>query len=247
MRTLEHKIALVTGGSRGIGKAIVETFAKAGATVIFTYLSNTQAAEAVVNTLTEQGYKVQAIACDMTNTEAVDALVKTIISEHQRIDVLVNNAGITKDNLLLRMTLDQFEHVLRNNLTSVFYVTKLVSRYMLSQRMGSIVNIGSVVGLNGNAGQSNYAAAKAGLVGFTKTVAQEFGSKNIRCNLVAPGFVATDMMHAVNAEHLAKAQERIALKRFAEASEIAQTVLFLASEASSYITGQVLNVCGGMV
>ena len=246
MNTLQGKVALVTGGGRGIGKAIVYALADAGATVAFTYRSSGAAAEAIVKDLTATGHIVAAYQSDATSMLEAARLVDSIVKEFGRLDILVNNAGITKDGLLMRMSEDDWDRVISNNLKSVFNFTKAACRQMMSQRAGKIINIASVVGLTGNAGQSNYAASKAGIIGFTKSVAKELGSRNIQANAVAPGFVETDMTAALSDDQKKALAELIPLKRTAKSEEIAVVVRFLASPEADYITGQVIAVDGGM-
>jgi 3-oxoacyl-[acyl-carrier protein] reductase len=246
MNTLQGKVALVTGGGRGIGKAIVYALADAGATVAFTYKSSGAAAEAIVKDLTATGHNVAAYQSDATSMLEAARLVDSIVKEFGRLDILVNNAGITKDGLLMRMSEDDWDRVISNNLKSVFNFTKAACRQMMSQRAGKIINIASVVGLTGNAGQSNYAASKAGIIGFTKSVAKELGSRNIQANAVAPGFVETDMTAALSDDQKKALAELIPLKRTAKSEEIAVVVRFLASPEADYITGQVIAVDGGM-
>jgi 3-oxoacyl-[acyl-carrier protein] reductase len=246
MNTLEGKIALVTGGGRGIGKAIVHALAEAGATVAFTYKNSAAAAEEIVRTLSGRGLKVTAYQSDAAMTSEAATVVESVIREFGRLDILVNNAGITRDGLLMRMSEKDWDEVLNNNLKSVYNFTKAACRQMMGQRTGKIINITSVVGLGGNAGQANYAASKAGIVGFTKSVAKELGSRNIQVNAVAPGFVDTDMTAALSAELKKNLAASVPLKRTAKPEEIAAVVRFLASSEADYITGQVIAVDGGM-
>lgn len=245
MKLLEGKVALITGGSRGIGAAIVRLFAKHGASVAFTYASSAAAAEAIVSELTPVA-SVKAYQSDAADIKAAETLVNDVIKDFGKIDILVNNAGITRDTLLLRMTEQAWDEVMDTNLKSVFNLTKFVVKPMM-RTGGSIINMSSVVGVMGNAGQANYAASKAGIIGFSKAVAKEMGGRNIRCNAIAPGFVATEMTHVLENETKDNFLASIPLKRLGEPDEIAQTALFLASDMSSYITGQVVNVCGGML
>jgi len=243
---LSGKVALVTGGTRGIGRAIVERLAAAGATVGFTYKSSSQAADEFVAALHAQGSTAQAFQSDASSPSEAGTVVEQFIKAFGRIDILVNNAGVTKDGLLMRMSEEDWDRVLDTNLKSVFAMTKAVCRPMMGQRAGKIINISSVVGLTGNAGQSNYAASKAGILGFTKSVAKELASRNIQVNAIAPGYVDTDMTRALTAEQTKTLTELIPLKRTAKPSEIAGAVVFLASPEADYITGQVLAVDGGL-
>lgn len=246
MSLLTGKVALVTGGSRGIGEGIVRKLVEHGATVAFTYRSSSEAADNIVSELTAGGATVKAYKSDAASFEDTAELVKNVLADFGQVDVLVNNAGITKDNLLLRMTEEQWDGVIEVNLKSIFNLTKNLLRAMLKKRSGSIINITSIVGITGNAGQSNYAASKAGIIGFTKSIAKEVGSRSIRCNAIAPGFIQTDMTDVLN-EDLKKAMlSNIALKRLGQTEEIANAVLFLASDLSSYVTGQTITVDGGM-
>jgi 3-oxoacyl-[acyl-carrier protein] reductase len=239
--------ALVTGGSRGIGYAIVKKYAEHGANVAFTYLNSAEKANAIVEELTAAyGVKIKAYRSDASSYAEAESLVADVTKEFGSIDILVNNAGITRDNLILRMSEEQFDEVIKANLKSIFNLTKHVSKVMLRQKSGSIINITSIVGLRGQAGQSNYAASKAGIVGFTKSIAEEFGSRSIRCNAISPGFIETDMTHVLPDEQKKTLLSQIPLQRMGKAEEIANAALFLGSDMSCYITGQVLSVCGGM-
>ena len=244
---LTGKTAIVTGGSRGIGRAAALTLAEAGADVAVIYAGNTAAAEETVRPIEEKGRKGLAIQCDVADEAAVTAMVKDVKKELGRIDILVNNAGITRDGLLMIMKEDDWQAVLDTNLTGAFHCTKAVTRLMMKQRSGSIINITSVVGETGNAGQANYAAAKAGLIGFTKSVAKELASRNIRCNAIAPGCIETDMTAVLGEDTVDAMIKTIPMGRVAQPEEVAKAVLFLASDDASYITGQTLNVDGGMV
>lgn len=246
MNTLEGKVALVTGGGRGIGRAIVMALADAGATVAFTYKSSASAAQEIIGELTGKGRKAFAYQADAASLRESVTVVDAVIKECGRLDILVNNAGITKDGLLMRMPEEDWDRVLANNLKSVYNFTKAACRQMMGQRCGKIINITSVVGMSGNAGQSNYAASKAGIIGFTKSVAKELGSRNIQVNAVAPGFVDTDMTGALNPDQKKALVDLIPLKRTGQPRDIAAGVLFLASSDADYITGQVLCVDGGM-
>ena len=247
MNLLEGKTAIITGGSRGIGKAIVEVFVKQGANVAFTYSSSSDAAKAIENELSTNNVKVKSYKSDASNFEEAKLLAATVLEEFGSIDILINNAGITKDNLLMRMSEEDFDRVIQVNLKSVFNMTKAVQRTMLKQRKGSIINMSSVIGVKGNAGQSNYAASKAGIIGFTKSMAIELGSRNIRSNAIAPGFIVTEMTEELGEETIKQYFEAIPLKRGGSPEEIANTCVFLGSDMSSYLTGQVLNVDGGML
>lgn len=246
MRLLENKVALVTGASRGIGEAIAIKFAEQGANVAFTYLSSEERAKTLEEKLASFGVKAKAFKSDAGNFEAAEQLTNDVLKEFGTIDICVNNAGISKDNLLLRMTPDQWDDVMQANLKSVYNLTKQVIKPMMKARSGSIINLSSIVGMKGNAGQSSYAASKAGIIGFTKSIAQEIGSRNIRCNAIAPGFIETDMTHYLKDGGAEKWFEKIPLQRFGKPEEIANVALFLASDMSSYISGQVLSACGGM-
>ena len=246
MNLLEGKNALITGGSRGIGKAIAIAFAREGANVAFTDIRRDEIMEETENELRALGIKANGYASDASSFEDSERVVDEVAKEFGRIDILVNNAGITRDNLLMRMTEADWDLVIKVNLKSVFNLTKAVQKYMLKQRSGSIVNMSSVVGVSGNAGQSNYSASKAGLIGFTKSIAQELGTRNVRCNAIAPGFIETDMTAKLPEEVRKAWAERIPLRRGGKPEDVAKACVFLASDLSDYITGQVLNVCGGM-
>ena len=246
MFDLNEKIALVTGASRGIGKAIALKFAQEGANVAFTDIVKNEDFENTEKELNSYGIKAKGYVSDAGDFEASQKIVEEIIKDFGTVDILVNNAGITRDNLLLRMTEEQWDLVIKVNLKSVFNMTKAVMRTMMKQRSGSIINISSVVGISGNAGQANYSASKAGIIGFTKSVAKELGSRNIRSNAIAPGFIMTDMTKQLPDEVKAGWYEKIPLGRGGEPEEVAKVALFLASDLSSYVTGQVISVCGGM-
>jgi 3-oxoacyl-[acyl-carrier protein] reductase len=246
MKLLEGKTAIITGASRGIGRAIAKKFAQEGANVAFTFLSSVEKGKNLENELAALGVKAKGFQSDAANAKACEDLVNTVVNEFGTVDVLVNNAGITRDNLLMRMTEAQWDEVMNANLKSVFNLTKAVQRPMLKAKKGSIVNISSVVGIEGNAGQANYAASKAGIIGFSKSVAQELGSRNIRCNVVAPGFIETEMTAALDQKVIDAYLADIPLKRTGNPEEVANLVVFLASDVSSYITGQVISICGGM-
>jgi 3-oxoacyl-[acyl-carrier protein] reductase len=247
MKLLENKTALITGATRGIGRGIALKFAEQGCNVAFTYVSNESKAIELENELIKFGVKVKGFKADAGDYSLAEKVVDEIIKEFGNIDILVNNAGITKDGLLMRMTEAQFDEVIRANLKSVFNYTKAVQKIMLKNRKGSIINISSVVGIKGNAGQANYAASKAGIIGFTKSVALELGSRNIRCNAIAPGFIETEMTHALDEKVIEQWRQSIPLKRGGTPEDVANACLFLASDMSSYITGQCINVCGGML
>ena len=244
---LEKKIALVTGGTRGIGKAIVRNLAEAGADVAFTYKSSKESADAIVAELKGIGRRAIAYQSDATDLNQANDIVQKVVQEFGRLDILVNNAGITKDGLLMRMSEQDWDLVIGTNLKSVFNFTKAACRQMMSQQAGKIINISSVVGIIGNAGQANYTASKAGVIGFTKSIAKELASRNIQANVVAPGFVETDMTGKLNEKQKEAILAVIPLKRIAKPEEVAGVVRFLASSDADYITGQVLCVDGGMV
>ena len=247
MKLLENKIAIVTGASRGIGEAIALKLAEHGAHVAFSYLSSEEKAKALEEKLKGFGVQAKAYKSNAGDFAESETFVNDVIKEFGTVDICVNNAGISKDNLLLRMTSEQWDDVMRINLKSVFNITKQVTRPMMKAKKGSIINMSSIVGIGGNAGQSSYAASKAGILGFTKSVAKELGSRNIRCNAIAPGFVETDMTHYLtDGDAGKKFLEGIPLGRFGKAEEIADTTLFLASDLSAYVTGQVISVCGGL-
>lgn len=246
MRLLDGKVALVTGGSRGIGKAIALKFASEGADVVFTYLSNKAAAEQTEQELGQFGHRVKAYASDASSFESAHELVKQVIEDFSRIDILVNNAGITRDTLLMRMTEQQWNEVLNGNLKSAFNFTHAVVPLMARQRAGSIISLSSVVGIAGNAGQANYAASKAGIIALSTSVAKEMGSRNVRCNCIAPGFIDTDMTSSLPEELRKEWAKTIPLRRCGTPEEVANVALFLASDLSSYVTGQVIHCCGGM-
>ncbi|MEN9339588.1 MAG: 3-oxoacyl-[acyl-carrier-protein] reductase [Bacteroidota bacterium] len=249
MKLLENKVAIITGGSRGIGEAIVLKFAEQGCNVAFTYISDSSAdkAKAVEEKATALGVKAKAYQSNAGNFADCESFVNAVIADFGTVDICVNNAGISKDNLLLRMSEQQWDDVMAINLKSVFNMTKQVMRPMMKAKSGSIINMSSVIGEMGNAGQSSYAASKAGVIGFTKSVAKEIGSRNIRCNAIAPGFVETDMTSYLQEGDAAeKYKAGIPLQRFASGEDIANACLFLACDMGNYITGQVLSVCGGL-
>jgi 3-oxoacyl-[acyl-carrier protein] reductase len=246
-KLLENRIAIVTGASRGIGEAIACKLAENGAHVAFTYLNSEEKAAILEDKLKALGVRAKGYKSDAGIYEESETMVNEVIKEFGTVDICVNNAGISKDNLLLRMTPEQWDDVIRVNLKSVFNMTRQVIRPMMKARKGSIINMSSIVGVGGNAGQSSYAASKAGIIGFTKSIAKELGSRNIRCNAIAPGFIGTDMTHYLtDGEAGKKFLEGIPLGRFGSAEEIANIALFLASDLSSYITGQVISACGGL-
>jgi 3-oxoacyl-[acyl-carrier protein] reductase len=247
MNLLENKNVIITGGSRGIGKAIAEKFAQNGANIAFTCIKMSEDSLAFAKNLENLGVKAKVYESDASDFESAIKLAENVFNDFGSIDVLVNNAGITKDNLLLRMSEEDFNDVMKVNMNSVFNNTKAVLRQMLKQKNGSIINLSSVVGVKGNAGQSNYSSSKAAIIGFTKSVALELGSRNIRCNAIAPGFIETEMTRALQQDQINEWAESIPLKRSGKAEDVANTSLFLASDMSSYITGQVMNVCGGML
>jgi len=247
MKLLEGKNVIITGASRGIGKGIAEIFASHGANIAFTYRSSDEKAKALENELSANGCKAKGYKSDASDFDAAQQLSKDVMDDFGSIDVLVNNAGITKDGLLMRMSEEDFDSVMSINMKSVFNMTKAVLRPMLKARAGSIINMSSVVGVKGNAGQANYSASKAAINGFTKSTALELGSRNIRCNSIAPGFIETEMTEALGEETVKEWREQIPLKRGGTPEDIANTTLFLASDLSAYVTGQVINVCGGML
>lgn len=246
MKILEGKTALVTGATRGIGKAIAIKFAEAGANIAFTYRQKNGAAEELEATITAMGVSCKGYAADAADYAATEAVVKQITADLGRIDILVNNAGITKDGLLMRMTEEQWDAVITTNLKSAFNFTRIIVPIMAKQRQGSIINMSSVVGVSGNAGQCNYSASKAGLIGFSKSVAKEMGPRGIRVNCIAPGFIETDMTSALPEEMREAWAKSIPLRRGGTPDDVANVALFLASDLSSYVTGQVINCCGGM-
>jgi 3-oxoacyl-[acyl-carrier protein] reductase len=247
MKLLQDKIVLITGASRGIGKAIAEECVKQGAKVAFTYISSDEKARALEVELTAHGGTAKGFKSDAGNFQQAQDLVDKVVETFGTIDVLVNNAGITRDTLLMRMTEEQWDEVINTNLKSAFNLTKAVQKPMLKARKGSIINMSSVVGVSGNAGQSNYAASKAGLIGFTKSIAQELGSRNIRCNAIAPGFIETEMTAALDEKVVQEWRNSIPLKRGGSPKDVADATVFLSSDMSAYITGQTIHVCGGML
>lgn len=246
MKLLQDKVALVTGGSRGIGEAIVRRFAEQGATVAFTYRSSAEQAKAVVEACAEHGVEALAVQSDAASYEQAEDLIKQVVDRFGKIDILVNNAGITQDNLMLRMTEEQWDRVVNINLKSVFNLSKHALRPMMKNRGGAIINMSSIVGITGNAGQANYAASKAGILGFTKSLAKEMGSRNIRVNAIAPGFIETDMTDALDEKTRDAYLSNIPLRRFGKAEEIADVCVFLGSEMGTYVSGQTISVCGAL-
>ncbi|NMH28963.1 3-oxoacyl-[acyl-carrier-protein] reductase [Flavobacterium silvaticum] len=247
MKLLEGKTVIITGASRGIGKGIAEVFAKHGANVAFTYSSSVESAMELESALNNLGIRAKGYQSDAAQFDQAQKFVDDVLAEFGRIDVLINNAGITKDNLLMRMSEEDFDKVIDVNLKSVFNMTKAVQKTMLKNRAGSIINMSSVVGVKGNAGQANYAASKAGVIGFTKSVALELGSRNIRCNAIAPGFIETEMTAKLSEDVVQGWRDSIPLKRGGTPEDVANACLFLASDLSAYMTGQVMNIDGGML
>lgn len=247
MKLLEGKTVIITGASRGIGKGIAEVFAKNGANIAFTYSSSAASAEALEKELNAMGVQAKGYQSNAANYDEAQTFVEGVLADFGKVDVLINNAGITKDNLLMRMSEADFDQVIDVNLKSVFNMTKAIQKTFLKQRSGSIINMASVVGVKGNAGQTNYAASKAGVIGFTKSVALELGSRNIRCNAIAPGFIETEMTAKLNEEVVKGWRDSIPLKRGGSTEDVANACLFFASDMSAYVTGQVMNVCGGML
>ncbi|MFN5712873.1 MAG: 3-oxoacyl-[acyl-carrier-protein] reductase [Bacteroidota bacterium] len=247
MKLLEGKSALITGASRGIGRGIALKFAEHGANVAFTYLSSVEKGLELENELKAFGVQAKGYRSDAAEFKAADELINQMVADFGTIDIVVNNAGITRDGLLMRMSEENFDEVIKTNLKSVFNITKAVQRIMLKQRSGSIINISSVVGVKGNAGQANYAASKAGIIGFTKSVALELGSRNIRCNAVAPGFIETEMTAVLDEKTVQGWRDAIPMKRGGNVDDVANLCVFLGSNMSAYITGQCINVCGGML
>lgn len=247
MKLLEGKTALITGASKGIGRKIAEKFAEQGANVAFTYLSSVEKGEALEQELQSAGTKVKGYRSDASKFDQAEQLISNIVADFGGLDIIVNNAGITKDGLLMRMTEENWDDVINVNLKSVFNVCKAASKVMMKARKGSIINMSSVVGVQGNAGQANYSASKAGIIGFSKSLAKELGSRNIRTNVVAPGFIRTEMTEVLDPKVVQGWEEGIPLKRAGEPEDVANVCVFLASDMSSYVTGQVLSVCGGML
>lgn len=247
MKLLDGKTAIITGASRGIGNGIAKVFAQHGANIAFTYLSSVEKGEALARELEAFGVKAKGYRSDASEFQAAEDLAAAVQADFGSIDILINNAGITKDTLLMRMTEQDWDDVIRINLKSAFNLTKAVQRTMLKQRSGSIINMSSVVGVKGNAGQANYAASKAGMIGLTKSVALELGSRNIRCNAIAPGFIETEMTGALDEKTVQGWRDSIPLKRGGTPEDVANACVFLASDMSAYVSGQVINVCGGML
>ncbi|TWP24004.1 3-oxoacyl-[acyl-carrier-protein] reductase [Apibacter muscae] len=246
MKLLEGKTAIITGATRGIGKGIAKVFAEHGANIAFTYASSESKAKELENELSSI-VKIKGYKSDASDFNATQKLIDDVLAEFGNIDTVVNNAGITKDNLILRMSKEEWDEVLRVNLDSVFNLTKAVTKPMMKQKKGSIINMSSVVGIKGNAGQSNYAASKAGIIGFSKSIALELGSRNIRCNVVAPGFIETEMTEVLDEKIIQEWRNNIPLKRGGTPEDIANACLYLASDLSNYVTGHVLNVNGGLL
>jgi 3-oxoacyl-[acyl-carrier protein] reductase len=246
MKLLAGKTALITGANRGIGRAIALKFAEQGADIAFSDIVLNEHSESLEKEAASMGVKCKGYRSDASSFSDSEALCNDVISDFQKIDILVNNAGITRDNLLMRLSEADWDLVMTVNLKSVFNLTKAVQKFMLKQRHGVILNMSSVVGIDGNAGQSNYSASKAGIIGFTKSIAQELGSRNIRCNAIAPGFIETEMTSSLPAEYREGWVKRIPLKRGGTPDDVANVTLFLASELGSYVTGQVISVCGGL-
>ena len=246
MKLLEGKVAIITGATRGIGKGIAEVFAQHGADIAFTYVSSDEQAKKVVDELTAYGVKVKSYKSNAAIYSDAEAFIDQVVADFGKIDAIVNNAGITRDGLLMRMTEENWDEVMNVNLKSVFNITKCALKTLLKQRYGSIINMSSVVGIEGNAGQSNYAASKAGIIGFTKSIAQEIDSRNIRSNAIAPGFIETEMTAQLDETIMKGWIEDIPMKRPGKPEDVANAALFLASDLSSYVNGQVINVCGGM-
>jgi 3-oxoacyl-[acyl-carrier protein] reductase len=247
MGLLQNKVAIITGASRGIGKSIAQRFIAEGAIVAFTYLSSDEKARQLEKELMDLGGVAKGFKSDASKFDQAQTLVEEVVKEFGTVDILVNNAGITRDTLLMRMSEQQWDEVIETNLKSAFNLTKAVIRPMLKAKSGSIINMSSVVGVSGNAGQANYAASKAGMIGFTKSVAQELGSRNIRCNAIAPGFIETEMTEVLDQKVVEEWRNSIPLKRGGTPEDVANTTIFLASDLAAYITGQTIHVCGGML
>lgn len=247
MKTLEGKIALITGASKGIGRAIANTFAEQGASIAFTYLSSVEQGESLVERLKAKGVDAKGYRSDASNLEAAQELITDVIQDFGKFDILINNAGITRDNLIMRMSESEWDDIMEINLKSCFNTVKAAFRPLMKQRSGSIINMSSVVGIKGNLGQANYAASKAGIIGFSKSVALELGSRGIRCNVVAPGFIETEMTAGLDEKVVQTWRDAIPLKRGGSPEDVANACVFLASDYSTYITGQVLQVNGGLL
>lgn len=247
MKLLEGKTALVTGASKGIGRKIAEKFAEQGANVAFTYLSSVEKGQALEQELQSFGTKIKGYRSDASKFDEAEKLISDIVADFGALDIVVNNAGITKDGLLMRMSEENWDEVINVNLKSVFNVCKAATKVMMKARKGSIINMSSVVGVQGNGGQANYAASKAGIIGFSKSLAKELGSRNIRTNVIAPGFIRTEMTGVLDPKVVQGWEEGIPLKRAGEPEDVANACVFLASDMSAYVTGQVLSVCGGML
>lgn len=247
MKLMEGKVALITGATRGIGKGVAIKLAEHGADIAFTYMSSIEKAKAVEDELTALGVKAKGYRSDAADFVAAEQLIDDVVKDFERIDAVVNNAGITRDGLLMRMSEENWDDVMNTNLKSVFNITKCVQRTLLKQRSGSIINMSSIVGVKGNAGQSNYAASKAGIIGFTKSIAQELGSRNIRCNAIAPGFIETEMTGELGEDVMKEWLKSIPLNRPGTTEDVANAVLYLASDLSTYVSGQTLSVCGAML
>jgi len=246
MKLLEGKVAIITGATRGIGRGVAEVFAKNGADIAFTYVSSDEKAKEVEETLKGYGVKAKSYKFNVSDYQATEDFINDVAEEFGKIDAIVNNAGITRDGLLMRMSEENWDDVMNINLKSVFNVTKCALKTLLKQRFGSIINMSSVVGIEGNGGQSNYAASKAGVIGFTKSIAQEIGSRNIRCNAICPGFIETEMTANLDPEVIKGWVQDIPMKRSGTPEDVANAALFLASDLSNYVNGQTLNVCGGI-
>ena len=247
MKILNGKTAIITGATRGIGRGIAEVFVKQGANVLFTYSRSSDLAKEIENDLSKENVIVKGYKSDASNFDDCQKLIDQITKEFETVDILINNAGITRDNLLMRMQEEDFDKVIEINLKSVFNMTKAIQRTMLKQRFGSIINMSSVVGVKGNAGQSNYAASKAGIIGFSKSIALELGSRNIRCNVIAPGFIETEMTEVLDEKVVQEWRNSIPLKRGGTPLDIANTCVWLGSDMSSYVTGQTIHVNGGLL
>ncbi|MTI30766.1 3-oxoacyl-[acyl-carrier-protein] reductase [Xanthovirga aplysinae] len=247
MKQLEGKIALVTGASKGIGKAVARRFAEEGANVAFTYLSSVEKAQVLEEELKKAGVNAKGYRSDASDFKSAEELIANVVKDFGGLDILVNNAGITKDNLLMRMSEEMWDDVIKTNLKSAFNTVKAVTRTFMKQRAGSIINMTSVVGIKGNAGQANYSASKAGMIGFTKSVALELGSRNIRANAIAPGFIETEMTEVLDEKVVQSWRDAIPLKRGGQPEDVANACIFLASDMSAYVTGQVIQVDGGML